>query len=98
MIKHLSYEERLGETELFSLEKAQGYNQLHKYLKGGCEEAKLFSLVPCNNTRCNGQNQNIRKLFLTVRVAKHWNKLPRKAVDFLSLEILKSCLYMVLGN
>ncbi|KAK4817056.1 hypothetical protein QYF61_026364 [Mycteria americana] len=33
-----------------------------------------------------------------VRVLKHWNKFPTEDMESLSLEILKSCLDMVLGN
>ena len=32
---------------------------------------------------------NIRKLFFTVRVVRHWNRLPREVVDAPSLETLK---------
>ena len=32
------------------------------------------------------------KNFLTVRVAEHWNRLPREAVESPSMEIIKSCL------
>ena len=32
---------------------------------------------------------DIRKKFFTVRVVRHWNRLPREVADALSLEILK---------
>ncbi|KAK4830060.1 hypothetical protein QYF61_008398 [Mycteria americana] len=41
---------------------------------------------------------NIRKHFFTVRVTKHWHKLPRKVVQSPSLEIFRSRLDTVLGN
>jgi len=33
---------------------------------------------------------DIRKKFLTVRVVKHWHRLPREAVDAPSLEVFKA--------
>ncbi|KFV80724.1 hypothetical protein N308_09504, partial [Struthio camelus australis] len=41
---------------------------------------------------------NLRKNFLTVRVTQHWNRLPREAVESLSLEIFKTRLDAILGN
>ncbi|KFQ04654.1 hypothetical protein N330_02451, partial [Leptosomus discolor] len=32
---------------------------------------------------------DIRKTFFTVRVVKHWNRLPREMVDAPSLEMFK---------
>ncbi|KFV80515.1 hypothetical protein N308_01194, partial [Struthio camelus australis] len=37
-----------------------------------------------------------RRNFFTMRVTEHWNRLPRQAVEFPSLEIFKTCLDMVL--
>ncbi|KFR04042.1 hypothetical protein N306_03489, partial [Opisthocomus hoazin] len=33
---------------------------------------------------------DIRKKFFTMRVMKHWNRLPREAVDAPSLEVFKA--------
>ncbi|KFQ07261.1 hypothetical protein N329_01924, partial [Haliaeetus albicilla] len=41
---------------------------------------------------------NIRKHFFTLRVTERWHKLPRKVVEFPSLQILKICLDTILGN
>ena len=41
---------------------------------------------------------DIRKKFLTVRVARHWNRLPREVVDALSLETLEVRLDRALSN
>ncbi|KFQ37665.1 hypothetical protein N332_07701, partial [Mesitornis unicolor] len=37
-------------------------------------------------------NLNIRKNVFTMRVTEHWNRLPKEAVEFPSLETFKTCL------
>ncbi|KFQ40130.1 hypothetical protein N332_14884, partial [Mesitornis unicolor] len=41
---------------------------------------------------------DIRKKFFTVRVVRHWHRLPKKAVDAPSLEVFKARLDKALGN
>ena len=61
-------------------------------------------MVPSDRTRDKGHNLehrmfhlNIRKHF-TVQVMDQSHRLPREVVESSSLEILRSCLNMVLDN
>ena len=79
----------------------------YKYLIGSCQVgwAKIFSVVSSGRTNGSGHKLEHRKFYMntrrksifTVRVTKHWNRLPIYVV-FSPLEIFKTHLDPFLCN
>jgi len=95
-LENLSCEERLRELGLFSLEKRRLRGDLivaFQYLQGAYKKDadNLFSKTCCDRTRSDGfkRKEGRFRLFFTMRVVKHWHRLPREVVDAPSLETLK---------
>ncbi|KAJ7418000.1 hypothetical protein BTVI_30781 [Pitangus sulphuratus] len=109
-LEHLSYEDRLRDLRLFSLEKGGLHGDLiaaFQYLKEAYKRdgEGLFTRAWRDRTRRNGFQLkegrfglDIRKKFFTVRLVRYWNGLPREVVDAPSLELFKVRLNGALSN
>ena len=109
-LEHLFCKDRLRELGLRSLEKRRLQGDLtaaFQYLKGAYRKdgEGLFTRVCSDRSRGNGSKLkegrlrlDIRKKFFTMRVVKHWNRLPREAVAAPSLAVFKARLDGALSN
>jgi len=109
-LEHLSCEERLRQLGLFSLEKRRFRGHLiaaFQYLKGACQKAGEGPFTRAYRDRTRGDGfklkegrfrLDIRNKFLTMRLVRHWNKLPREVLAAPSLEVSKARLDGALRN
>ncbi|KFQ08740.1 hypothetical protein N330_13220, partial [Leptosomus discolor] len=109
-LEHLPCEDRLRELGLFSLEKRRLQGDLiaaSQYLKVADRKGgeALFTRAYTDRRKDNGFKLkegmftlDVRKKFLTVRVVRHWKRLPREAVGAPSLTVFKARLDGALKN
>ncbi|KFQ83104.1 hypothetical protein N335_01890, partial [Phaethon lepturus] len=109
-MEHLSCEDRLRELGLVSLEKRRLQGDLtaaFQFLKGAYTKDgdRRFSRACSDRTRGNGFKLkegsfrlDLRRTFFTLRVGRHWHRLPRAVVDAPSLATFQIRLDMTLSN
>ena len=102
-LEHLSYEDKLRELGLFSLEKRRLRGDLiaaFPYLKGPTEKLErdfLQGHVVIGQRVMGRFSLDVRKFF-PVKVVRYWNRLPREVVDAPSMELFKAGLDWALSN
>jgi len=99
-LEHLCYKERLRELGLFRLEKRRLRGDriaAFQFLKGVYKKAGYFTRAWSDRTRGNGFRLkegrfrlDIRKKLFTMRVVRHWHRLPTEVVNAPSLEVFKA--------
>ncbi|KFO09792.1 hypothetical protein N312_03165, partial [Balearica regulorum gibbericeps] len=109
-LEHVSYEDRLRELGLFTLEKRRLQGDLiavYQTRTGAYrKDGEGLRMRECSDrTRGNGFKLkegrfrlDVRKKVFTVRVVRHWKRLSRAVVDAPSLEVFKARLDGTLGN
>ena len=108
-VEHLSYEDRLREWGLFSLEKRRLQGDLIAvfwYLKGTCKKDgdKLFSRACCDRIKGDGfklkegRLSDMKKKLLPLTVVRACPRLAREVVDEPSLETSQARLDGALSN
>ena len=109
-LEHLPYKNRLRQLGLISLEKRRLQRDLTappSVPEGVWEKLGRDFLIRAGSNRTRGKGfkleesrfkVDIRKKFFTVRVARHWNRLPRGAVNAPSLEAFKTRLDGAVSN
>ena len=109
-LEHLCCEERLRELGLFILQNRRLRRHIlaaFQYLKGAYRKdgENIFCRACGDSTRSNGFKLkegrfrlDIRKKFFTMRVVKHWHRLPREVVDAPSPKTFKARLGGALSN
>ncbi|KFQ83840.1 hypothetical protein N337_00788, partial [Phoenicopterus ruber ruber] len=109
-LEHLSSEDRLRQLGLFSPEKRRLQRDLlaaFQHPEGAYKKPGEGLLTRTCSDRTRGNDFKLkegrfrldrRKKFFTVRVVRHWNRLPREVVNAPSLEVFKARFDGALSN